>query len=321
MPTWAHRYFAIEVAHDKDYVASVISYYLDLTGPSEVVQAACASSLVAVARGVQAIRLGLCDVALCGGASFSADDAIRAVEGMIWSPEGTCKPYADDASGTVPADGAAIVVITSRPCARTYAEVRGVAVNNDGRRKSAFSQPSCEAQVEVVRAALANAKTSPAEVDYVEGHGTGTKIGDPIELQALAEVHARLVDASPSTCTRQPWDGSRNGFRPTGAPHAAYRFAHRALGRLTRARRSHARRCTMDGRRRARRCLSGRSRGTLGTPTRQPASQVLSRLAWPCTTARCRPQPTHISRRRSSSGQPSRCASRQPRRSAYGASA
>ena len=241
MPTWAHRYFAIEVAHDKDYVASVISYYLDLTGPSEVVQAACASSLVAVARGVQAIRLGLCDVALCGGASFSADDAIRAVEGMIWSPEGTCKPYADDASGTVPADGAAIVVITSRPCARTYAEVRGVAVNNDGRRKSAFSQPSCEAQVEVVRAALANAKTSPAEVDYIEGHGTGTKIGDQIELQALAEVHARLVDASPSACTRQPWDGSRNGFRPTGAPHAAYRFAHRALGRLTRARRSHAR--------------------------------------------------------------------------------
>ena len=184
-------YFAEEIAHDKDYVASTISYYLGLTGPAEVIQTACSSSLVAVVRAVHAIRLGQCDVAICGGVSLSPNKPLRKVEGMIWSPDGVCRPFADDASGTVPADGGALIVITAGACARQcYAKIKGVAVNNDGKRKSAFSQPSHLGQVEVIRTALIDGGIEPAQVDYIECHGTGTRVGDPIELHALAAVHA-----------------------------------------------------------------------------------------------------------------------------------
>jgi acyl transferase domain-containing protein len=110
---------------------------------------------------------------------------------MIWSPDGVCRPFADDASGTVPADGGALIVITAGACARQcYAKIKGVAVNNDGKRKSAFSQPSHLGQVEVIRTALIDGGIEPAQVDYIECHGTGTRVGDPIELHALAAVHA-----------------------------------------------------------------------------------------------------------------------------------
>lgn len=184
-------YFAEEVAHDKDFVASTLAYHLNLTGPAEVIQTSCSSSLVALIRGVHAIRLGLCETAICGGVSLSADAPVRKLEGMIWSPDGVCRPFSDDASGTVTADGAALVVITARPCPRQcYASIKGVAVNNDGKRKSAFSQPSHQGQAEVLRAALSDGNIAAADVDYIECHGTGTRVGDPIELHALAEVHA-----------------------------------------------------------------------------------------------------------------------------------
>ena len=184
-------YFAEEVAHDKDYVATAVAYHLGLTGPAEAVQTACSSSLVAIVRGVHALRLGLCEVAICGGVSLSPDLPLRKIDGMIWSPHGVCKPFSDEASGTVPADGGGVVILTTAPCPRQcYAAIRGVGVNNDGKRKSAFSQPSHEGQVEVVNMALADAQLTGADVDYVECHGTGTKVGDPIELHALAEVHA-----------------------------------------------------------------------------------------------------------------------------------
>ena len=156
-----------------------------------MIQTACSSSLVAVVRAVHAIRLGLCEFAICGGVSLSPDEPMRKVDGMIWSPDGVCRPFADDASGTVTANGAAVIVITAEACARQcYATIKGVAVNNDGRRKSAFSQPSHLGQVEVIRAALADGDVDPGHLDYIECHGTGTRVGDPIELHALAAVHA-----------------------------------------------------------------------------------------------------------------------------------
>ena len=186
-------YFALEIGTDKDYLATSISYRLNLTGPSEVVQTACSSSLVAVVRAVQMLRLGLCDYVLCGGASFSPDGAVRQVDGMIWSPDGVCRPFADDANGTVNADGCGLVLLTRLEAAqarrqRVYANICGAAVNNDGSRKAGFSAPSFQGQVEVIRMAHADANISGDDVDYIEAHGTGTRLGDPLEVQALAEA-------------------------------------------------------------------------------------------------------------------------------------
>mmetsp|Transcript_35824 Transcript_35824/g.117885 ORF Transcript_35824/g.117885 Transcript_35824/m.117885 type:complete len:289 (-) Transcript_35824:7-873(-) len=183
-------YLALEVQHDKDYVAAVVAYYFNLTGPVEVIQTACSASLVAIVRAVHALRLGLCDVAVCGGVSLSPDEPIRQVDGLIWSAEGTCKPFSKDAGGTATSDGAAVVVLTAGACARQcYAEVAGVAVNNDGRRKSDFSQPSHHAQVEMHRLAMEDAGMNANDIDYLEAHGTATRIGDSIEMSALAEAY------------------------------------------------------------------------------------------------------------------------------------
>jgi len=187
------EYFALEIGIDKDYLATQVSFRLDLRGPSEVVQTACSSGLVAVARAVQMLRLRMCDYVVCGGGSFSPDGAIRKVDGMIWSPDGVCRPFAEGANGTVNADGCGLVVLTTLDSAqrrgeRVYATVLGVATNNDGARKAGFSAPSFEGQVEVLRAAHADAGISSAQIDYIEAHGTGTKLGDPLEVQAISEA-------------------------------------------------------------------------------------------------------------------------------------
>ena len=192
----ADLYFGAEVNHDKDFVATTLAYHLDLRGPAETVATACSSSLVAVSRAVHAIRLGLCDVAICGGASCSPDTAMRVVDGMIWAADGVCRPFSDAAAGTVPADGSALLVLTAGQCARAYATLKGVGVNNDGARKGTFSQPSEAGQVEVMRMALSDADLAAEQVDYVEAHGTGTRVGDPIEVGALAALHRERGEAN-----------------------------------------------------------------------------------------------------------------------------
>jgi len=109
---------------------------------------------------------------------------------MIWAADGVCRPFCDAAAGTVPADGAALVVLTAASVRRAYATLEGVGLNNDGGRKSTFSQPSEAGQREVIAMALADAGREAADVDYVEAHGTGTRVGDPIEVGALAALHA-----------------------------------------------------------------------------------------------------------------------------------
>eukprot|EP00929_Paragymnodinium_shiwhaense_P111785 TRINITY_DN80072_c0_g1_i1.p1 TRINITY_DN80072_c0_g1~~TRINITY_DN80072_c0_g1_i1.p1 ORF type:complete len:3057 (-),score=764.27 TRINITY_DN80072_c0_g1_i1:103-9273(-) len=187
------EYFTHEINVDKDYLATTVSYKLNLHGPSETVQTACSSAAVAVVRAVQLLRLGVCDYVLCGGVSFSPDAAIKKVDGMIWAPEGVCRPFADDANGTVNADGCGMVLLTRLDLAEErrewiYATVLGVATNNDGSRKAAYSAPSHEGQVEVIREAMADASVTGEDIDYVEAHGTGTRMGDPIEVAALVEA-------------------------------------------------------------------------------------------------------------------------------------
>jgi len=148
--------------------------------------------LVSVVRAVQLLRLRICDYVVCGGASFSPDAPVKKVDGMIWSPDGICRPFADGANGTVNSDGCGLVVLTRLEDAqqkneRVYATVLGAASNNDGARKAGFSAPSFEGQVEVLRSARTDAGVRSDEVDYIEAHGTGTKLGDPLELHALTE--------------------------------------------------------------------------------------------------------------------------------------
>mmetsp|Transcript_16138 Transcript_16138/g.56290 ORF Transcript_16138/g.56290 Transcript_16138/m.56290 type:complete len:2677 (-) Transcript_16138:165-8195(-) len=189
------EYFALEIGTDKDYLSTQISFRLNLHGPSENIGTACSSGLVTIVRAVQMLRLGLCDYVLCGGASFSPDDAFRKVDGMIWSADGVCRPFAQGANGTVHSDGAGIIVLTRLEAAETrgervYATVRGAFTNNDGARKAGYSAPSMEGQVEVIQAALADAGLVGADVDYIEAHGTGTKMGDPLEVHALTKALA-----------------------------------------------------------------------------------------------------------------------------------
>ncbi|CAJ1394121.1 unnamed protein product [Effrenium voratum] len=185
------EYFNLEVATDKDYLATSIAYRFDFHGPAEVVQTACSSALVAMSRAVHLLQMGGCGYAVCGGASFSPDAPIAVVNGMIWSPDGVTRPYSEDANGTTNSDGAGVVLLARATNAAQHAshgKILGSATNNDGRRKANFSAPSLEGQVEVVFQALANAGIEGSQLQYVEGHGTGTPLGDPLEVSALTHA-------------------------------------------------------------------------------------------------------------------------------------
>ncbi|KAK3280247.1 hypothetical protein CYMTET_11903 [Cymbomonas tetramitiformis] len=189
-------YFLAEINHDKDYVASRLAYHLNLTGPVKTVATACSSSLVAVADTAASVRAGCygCDAGLAGGASIFNPQrtGYRHLPAMILSPDGHCRPFDAQAAGTVPCNACALValrplsaVTTEATGAGVYGVVRGAGVNNDGGRKAGFSAPSSAAQSSAIQAALADAELAPQSVSYVECHGTGTLVGDPIELAGL----------------------------------------------------------------------------------------------------------------------------------------
>ncbi|UJP40454.1 beta-ketoacyl synthase N-terminal-like domain-containing protein [Cellulomonas palmilytica] len=183
--------FSAMLANDKDFLCTRTSYTLGLTGPSVVVQSACSSSLLAVHLARAALLAGECDVAVVGGVSVSLPHLGGYLHraGSIFSARGTCRPFDAAADGTVKAHGAAAIVLTRTahaPADRVYVEVAGSAVNNDGADKVGYPAPSVAGQSAVVAAALRDAGLTADDVRYVETHGTGTAIGDPIELRALA---------------------------------------------------------------------------------------------------------------------------------------
>ncbi|MER8608753.1 alpha/beta fold hydrolase, partial [Mesorhizobium sp. M1233] len=195
-PTNAPLAFLTELGNEKDYLASRVSYMLNLNGPSMAVQTACSTGLVAIAVAAQSLAAGYCDMALAGSSSITFPQAgYQYVKGFINSSDGVCRAFDADASGTVLGDGVGVVVLKRLEDALAandpiHAVVKGCAINNDGRAKSSFSAPSARGQAEVVRQALASAALGPEDVEYIETHGTGTKVGDPIEIRALAEVFA-----------------------------------------------------------------------------------------------------------------------------------
>lgn len=185
----------ILIGNEKDYLASRISYKLDLRGPSMVVQSACSTSLLAVHVAAMAVFAGECDMALAGGVSFEfpQDQGYVHQQGGILSPDGHCRPFSAQAGGTVRGNGAGIVVLKRLADAladgdAVYAVIRGSATNNDGAAKVGYAAPSIEGQAAVIRSALDVAAVAPESVSYVEAHGTGTALGDPVEVAALAEA-------------------------------------------------------------------------------------------------------------------------------------
>ena len=183
------------VANDKDFLASRVAYKLNLQGPALVVQTACSTSLVAVHVACQALLAGDCDMALAGGVTIRVPHGAGYLyqEDGIASPDGHCRAFSAGAQGCVPGNGSAVVVL--KPLARALADrdcihavIKGTAINNDGSHKVGYTAPGVEGQRQVIRAALAVAGVSADTIGYLEAHGTGTLIGDPIEVEAASRA-------------------------------------------------------------------------------------------------------------------------------------
>jgi acyl transferase domain-containing protein/aryl carrier-like protein len=184
-------------ANDKDYLATVLSYRLDLRGPSVTVQTACSSALVCVHLACESLLNGECDMALAGAVSLRLPQKAGYMfqEGGILSRDGHCRSFDAAASGTVFGNGLGAVVLKRLDRAladgdTVHAVVLGSAVNNDGGRKLGFAAPSEDGQAAVIAEAQEVAAVDPETIGYVEAHGSATPLGDPIELGALARAFA-----------------------------------------------------------------------------------------------------------------------------------
>lgn len=184
-----------------DHLTARVSYKLNLRGPSVNVQTACSSSLVAVHMACRSLRERECDVALAGGVSIAANQGKGYVyqKGMIFSPDGHCRAFDAKAAGTVGGSGLGIVVLKRLEDAiadgdHIRAVIRGTAINNDGSQRVGYTAPGVAGQSAVIAAAQATAGIEPDTVTYIEAHGTGTELGDPIEIEALTRAFRARTD-------------------------------------------------------------------------------------------------------------------------------
>ncbi|MCA1568670.1 MAG: acyltransferase domain-containing protein [Acidobacteria bacterium] len=185
----------IHIGNKGDHLATRVSYKLNLKGLSLNVQSGCSTSLVAVGMACQSLLSYQCDMALAGAASIQLPQkgGYLYEEGGILSPDGYCRAFDAAAGGTVGGNGVGVVVLKRLADALAdgdyvHAVIKGSAINNDGSFKVGYTAPSVEGQYEVIAEALAMAHIDPATVGYVETHGTGTTVGDPIEFAALTKA-------------------------------------------------------------------------------------------------------------------------------------
>ena len=176
-------------------ISGRISYTLGLSGPALTLDSSCASALVAFHVAVRSLQNGDCDLALAGGVNVLGSPGffVEFSKQHALSDDGVCRPYSVHASGTVWAEGAAMFVLQRKSAALRdgrpiMAEVRATAVNQDG-RSAGLSAPSEEAQIRLFRRAIGQAELKPEEVGMIEGHGTGTRLGDRTELRSLAQTY------------------------------------------------------------------------------------------------------------------------------------
>jgi phthiocerol/phenolphthiocerol synthesis type-I polyketide synthase E len=193
--------------NDKDYLATRVSHLFNLRGPSMTVQTACSSSLVAVHSACQSLLSGECDMVLAGGVSLRVPHQVGYWHepGSMVSPLGRCRPFDASADGTVFGSGVAAVVLKPLQAAvedgdRIHAVIRGSAINNDGSKKMTYAAPNGAAQADVIAEAHAVADVDSSTVSYVETHGTGTPLGDPIEIEGLRRAFGVSDTARPGPC-------------------------------------------------------------------------------------------------------------------------
>ena len=191
------------VGFDKDYVATRVSYKLNLKGPSLSIQTACSTSLVAVCQAAQALLTYQCDLALAGGVAVALpdDSGYFFAEGAIFSPDGHCRAFDADARGIVPGSGVGAIVLKRLSDALAdgdtiHALLRGFGLNNDGAGKVGFTAPSVDGQAQAILLAQELAGITADTISYVEAHGTGTPLGDPVEISALTQAFRATTDRS-----------------------------------------------------------------------------------------------------------------------------
>lgn len=184
-----------------DFISTLVSYKMNLKGPSINIQTACSTSLASIHYACQSILAGESDIALAGGVSLQLDleNGYKYSEGNILSADGKCRPFDDASSGTVPGSGVGAVVLklledAERDNDNIYAVIKGSSINNDGSEKIGYTAPSKKSQVRLINDALDVAQVEPNDIVFVEAHGTGTKLGDPIEIAALYEAIASKKD-------------------------------------------------------------------------------------------------------------------------------
>ncbi|MDQ1354882.1 MAG: polyketide synthase PksJ, partial [Acidobacteriota bacterium] len=192
---WNVNGFTAAQLVDKDFMCTHISYKLNLKGPSVSLQTACSTSLVAIHYATQGLLHDECEMALAGGVSIGYPDKRGYIyePGMILSSDGHNRSFDARADGTLFSDGVGVVVLKSLANAvadrdHIYAVIKGTAINNDGYRKVGYTAPSIQGQVEVIRAAQVTAEVEPESITYIEAHGTATPLGDPVEIEALAQA-------------------------------------------------------------------------------------------------------------------------------------
>ena len=178
-----------------------ISYYMDWHGPSNPIDTACSSSLVAVHRAIEAIRSGHCDAAIVGGvnALVAPDVYVSFTKSGMLCEDGRCKTFSEKANGYVRGEGVGMLMLKPLRAARRdgddiYAVIKGAAENHGGRTTS-LTAPNPNAQAAVIRRAVADAGIDFRRVGYIECHGTGTELGDPVEISGLKTVARELLDA------------------------------------------------------------------------------------------------------------------------------
>ncbi len=181
--------------NDKDFLSTRASYLFNLGGPSVSVQTACSTSLVAIHMASQSLLCGECDLALAGGVTIEIPHRHGYLyeEGEILSKDGHCRSFDADSTGAIFGSGCGIVVLRRLADAveggdTIYAVLKGTAINNDGSSKVGYLAPSVDGQAKAVREALAVANVDASSISYVETHGTGTAVGDPIEVTALTQA-------------------------------------------------------------------------------------------------------------------------------------
>jgi len=187
-----------EIGREKDHIATLVSYKLNLKGPSLSIHTACSTSLVAIDSACQALWSGQCEMAVAGGIELRTPQFSGQVHepGSIFTEDGHCRPFSKDASGTMFSDGAGVLILKRLTQAEAdgdtiLAVIRGSATNHDGLEKQSYLAPSVSGQIDVIETALNRGGIQADTISYIEAHGTGTLVGDPIEFEALRRVFER----------------------------------------------------------------------------------------------------------------------------------